>query len=715
VADEHPHAASGYLYWSSGRFAGGIDNPPLGQLWIAAPLVLLERAGLAYRFPDDAFLLAMRIPNVITTLLLGVVLAAWGRRLAGAWGGPAVVAAFVLEPNMLAHGHLATLDAPVTLAWWWALWCFRSAIAPMQPDDATRRPALGFAIATAAAVHTKFSGFLLLPSCAAVLLLTASRDRGRAGRGLLLLLAALVAVTASSYLVYAFESTRGLPPQWVDAISRKLQHRDQGHAAYLLGQQSLHGFLHYYPIVLLVKTPLPLVLLAAAGAWLGRRRMTRLDAALLAVPALVALVVFTWMRVHIGVRHVLMVYPALVLCAGIGGLELWRRGRAARIGLVVLVAAWGTGVAQAAPRWVSYFNVVAGGGRHGDRWLLDSNLDWGQDDARLARFLAARAPGPPWQINPDGEHVGLGRIVVNANTLHALLRPARTAYWWLRPLVPEAYAGDAWRAYTLDVAAFEAGARAAPHDVDAQAALAEALFRDGQADAAARAFDAAARMFGDAPRLAASAAWMHFERGEPDQALAWLERGLRREPQHAALQRQRQRATLELEVASAPALAESAGAALKLGLWWAAEGDIGRALPWFQTAASSGQPDATAACAIGLTQTGRFADAAAVLTGAGPGFDAEQAALQQLLTAEREVQAAAAGDVRIDPVRAYDLAHTYFAAQRYDAAAGVLVQLLRQAPHHRDALALLGELQVRVKLRLVRETLTPRTLSVRAR
>ena len=36
VADEHPHILSGWLYWASGRFAGGLDNPPLGQLVLAA-------------------------------------------------------------------------------------------------------------------------------------------------------------------------------------------------------------------------------------------------------------------------------------------------------------------------------------------------------------------------------------------------------------------------------------------------------------------------------------------------------------------------------------------------------------------------------------------------------------------------------------------------------------------------------------------------------
>ena len=42
VADElGAHIPAGYLYWLSGQYSGGIDNFPLGQLWIALPVKLL--------------------------------------------------------------------------------------------------------------------------------------------------------------------------------------------------------------------------------------------------------------------------------------------------------------------------------------------------------------------------------------------------------------------------------------------------------------------------------------------------------------------------------------------------------------------------------------------------------------------------------------------------------------------------------------------------
>jgi hypothetical protein len=38
------------------------------------------------------------------------------------------------------------------------------------------------------------------------------------------------------------------------------------------------------------------------------------------------------------------------------------------------------------PGYLSFFNVVAGGPSRGHEWLLDSNLDWGQDLYRVAEM-----------------------------------------------------------------------------------------------------------------------------------------------------------------------------------------------------------------------------------------------------------------------------------------------------------------------------------------
>ena len=87
---------------------------------------------------------------------------------------------------------------------------------------------------------------------------------------------------------------------------------------------------------------------------------------------------------NIGVRYMLPLYPLLALTAGAGVVWLWRYRRAA-----VVLLAW-TAVASAAahPDYLAYFNEL--GGTHPERILVDSDLDWGQDMARLASELQRR-------------------------------------------------------------------------------------------------------------------------------------------------------------------------------------------------------------------------------------------------------------------------------------------------------------------------------------
>lgn len=161
--------------------------------------------------------------------------------------------------------------------------------------------------------------------------------------------------------------------------------------AFLLGMRSELGWPHYFPLVMLFKTPLATIAAvcgAALLAWHWRRLpgIDRWTGLCLLLPPALYLANAVNSHLNLGVRHVLAVYPFLFILAGVVGAELWRRagrGRWAVLGLgglltIESLAAW--------PNYIPFFNAAAGGARGGLRLAGDSNLDWGQDLPALARW-----------------------------------------------------------------------------------------------------------------------------------------------------------------------------------------------------------------------------------------------------------------------------------------------------------------------------------------
>src|SRR5207253_2824998 len=140
------------------------------------------------------------------------------------------------------------------------------------------------------------------------------------------------------------------------------------------------GYWWYFPVAFALKTSLPFLLLAVAGAgaacWRAVRRRDRIAVALL-VPLLAYTASAMSGHIDIGVRHLLPAYPFLALLAAAALVELSRRRGVT--GRVVLAAslAWVAVVAVAAfPTYQSYLNELACCGP-GYEYLSDSNVEWG--------------------------------------------------------------------------------------------------------------------------------------------------------------------------------------------------------------------------------------------------------------------------------------------------------------------------------------------------
>jgi hypothetical protein len=177
-------------------------------------------------------------------------------------------------------------------------------------------------------------------------------------------------------------------PQLLDGLWQVHNHVDAGHTAYLLGRHSFHGWWYFFPVALAVKTPLPILLLAALGVFAIWRAASSQKRRALWMPAIltgVILLINLPTSLNIGVRYMLPFFPLLALTAGIGTVWLWRYRRAAAIVLLVWTA---ISSAAAHPDYLAYFNEL--GGRHPESILVDSDLDWGQDMGRLATELQRR-------------------------------------------------------------------------------------------------------------------------------------------------------------------------------------------------------------------------------------------------------------------------------------------------------------------------------------
>jgi hypothetical protein len=98
-------------------------------------------------------------------------------------------------------------------------------------------------------------------------------------------------------------------------------------------------------------------------------------------------------NVNMGVRHVLPIYPLLVVLAAAGASTLLSRSRLAAGIAVALIALHLFSSLRSAPGQLSYANELAGGSNNLYKYLDDSNLDWGQSDAQIDAYVHSNRLG----------------------------------------------------------------------------------------------------------------------------------------------------------------------------------------------------------------------------------------------------------------------------------------------------------------------------------
>ena len=441
--DEGIHIVAGYSYLKLGDYSWNVEHPPLVKIVSALPLALMGLAAQPYeadgkrkdqvrygidflyknRRDADSILLAARSANILLTLLFACAVAWWTRRRYGPEAGLAAATLCAFDPNLMAHGRYVTTDFPVTVFFFFAcvLWV-------EYLEKASPRRLLAAAAALGLALITKFSAVLLLPALA--ILYAACwirRPREFPVRRAALAAATLTATVVLMVAVVYWPETvrcwrtnvprlstlvvRGNPTgEILFYLGRKLHlpahaylyglnavadHNAGGHSGYLLGMRSETGWWYYFPVVFAVKSTMAALgaalLLLGAGLWQAWRRQWVSPMVLgLAVPPVLYFVFSMTSGINIGMRHILPVYPFLYV--GVAGWLATRANRRPGVYVLAALAALQIGeCARITPDYLAFFNELAGGPGRGPEYLVDSNIDWGQDVKKLGLWLDAHA------------------------------------------------------------------------------------------------------------------------------------------------------------------------------------------------------------------------------------------------------------------------------------------------------------------------------------
>lgn len=444
--DEPVHIACGMEWLQWGTYTCEPQHPPLARIAVAfGPFVKglrlaarlnppdqrprsLYEEGNAILYSEDHYwsnLTWARLGTLPFLVLLCVITFLWARRWFGKGSSQAAgfwaVLLLVCTSPILGHAGLATNDVACAAAASFALYRF---VCWLERPDLAR--CLWWGFATAIAVLCKFSNIPFLAACYAVGLIAMSRG-ALLKRWLAQIALAACVLFALAWATYRFSiippaefygqhhpvidnalsSRPWLHSAWNSVLATPLPlsaatmgvldvfvHNSVGHDSYLLGQWSQFGWWYFFPVVLAVKSPIGLLVLALCGWWFVLRRWRETDwkqswpQVLTVVFPLAILSVCMLGRIDLGVRHILPIYPLLAIAGGHAVTTLFQRSRYAAM-VAALLVAWVVGDSvRAHPDYLAHFNEFAGS--HPEKILCESDLDWGQDLHRLSQRLKQR-------------------------------------------------------------------------------------------------------------------------------------------------------------------------------------------------------------------------------------------------------------------------------------------------------------------------------------
>lgn len=439
----HPNFDTAQDFWTK-------DNADASQ-WNAGKYFLFG----AGNNPDQMIFWA-RLPIILLSLILGLFIFKWARELAGIAAGLFALILYAFDPNILGHNHFVTTDIGIAAFIVFAFYYYLKFIKnPTWKNVAVAGLFLGLV------QLAKFSSVLTFPVFGLITIIypLVKLHAGSAKRKLKTLSEYLLkgssvflislAIVYAAYSVSFYKTPQTKLPEiinhyfhdydtrpinvyarqalfWMNekpilmpmadylfGVARVFQRVAGGNVAYLMGEVNTKGFFAYFPIVFMIKEPLPTLFLLFFSLGIGLLAIGKsvarptgkffagiihyLRTNIVEFSMLIFILLYAASSVsgklNIGFRHLFPILPFMyiLIAKSVFGFIKTRHNHskiifyAATLALAALLIA---GTFSAYPYYTSYFNQIAGGPKQGYHIATDSNADWGQDLKRLKIFLA---------------------------------------------------------------------------------------------------------------------------------------------------------------------------------------------------------------------------------------------------------------------------------------------------------------------------------------
>lgn len=403
---------------------------------------------LIYNSGNNADLIKhlVKLPMLLFFILSAVLIFKWARKLYGSVGAITALILFSFSPTVIAHSRLVTTDVPALFGVLLATYYFVQHI-----KTSSRKSLFTAGITFGIAILLKFSTFLLVPYfvlLAIMYSLIHVHNKFRIAGQLIwctikVFVIGFVLVVWPVYYFHTYNypaerqhrDTQQLlssygnrifadPVVWASGkpIIRAAaqyglgllmvnQRAIGGNTTYFLGEVSRFGWHKYFPIVYFIKEPLAwwgLTLIAVLflawqwryppKEWLKREYhfvRNHPDEFAMLLWLLIYWGISINSTLNIGVRHLLPTFPfAMLLVSG----QISRiidmaktKSKNTLIGSsLILAGLLGWFVYEnlrVFPYYLTYFNQVVGGPSNGYKYVVDSNVDWGQDLVRFSNWV----------------------------------------------------------------------------------------------------------------------------------------------------------------------------------------------------------------------------------------------------------------------------------------------------------------------------------------